>query len=96
MRVYLFFNLCLFERYVGNPGLKVGNASTIISESPSSSSKQNVGVVIGSVLGSIAALAILIYLIIYLIFYHPRKRDVNGPHPTIGEVPMPSIPKGGK
>ena len=86
----------MYERYAGNPGLKVGNASTIISNSPSSSSKQNVGVIIGSVVGGIAALAILIYLMIYFIFYHPRKRDVSGPHPTIGEVPMPSIPKGGK
>lgn len=96
LRVYLFVNLCVYERYAGNPGLKVGNASTIISNSPSSSSKQNVGVIIGSVVGGIAALAILIYLMIHFIFYHPRKRDVSGPHPSIGEVPMPSIPKGGK
>lgn len=76
--------------------MKVGNASTIISNSSSSSSKQNVGVIIGVVIGGIVALAILIFLIVYFIFYHPKQRDENAPHPPTDESPMPSIPKRGK
>lgn len=96
---YLLIGLIVFfllERYAGNPSLKVGNGSSTISDSSSSSSKQNVGVIIGASVGSIAALAIFIFLMIYFIFYHPRQRDENAPHPTMGEFPMPSIPKGGK
>ena len=85
----LYFCFLFFERYAGNPSLKVGNASTITS-------KHNDGVIIGVVIGSTAALAILIVLMIYFIFYYPRHSDENAPHPTMGEVPMPSISKGGK
>jgi heme/copper-type cytochrome/quinol oxidase subunit 2 len=88
--------LFFFERYAGNPSLKVGNASTTISNSSSSSSKKNIGVIIGVVVGSIAALAILIFLMIYFIFYHRRQRLENAHHPIMGSIPMPSIPKGGK
>ena len=74
--------------------MKVGNAST--TNSSSSSSKQNVGVIIGVVVGSIAALAIFILFMIYFIFYHPTQRDENAPHPTMDELPVPFVPTGGK